>query len=45
MQKITIMKHFILSLAISFITIAAMTQTILIHEAANYEAANWKTWL
>jgi len=39
------MKRFTLSLAISLITIAAMSQTILINEPVNYEAANWKTWL
>jgi membrane-associated phospholipid phosphatase len=39
------MKHITLSLAVSFITMAIMAQTILIHEPVNYEAANWKTWL
>ncbi len=39
------MKHFILSLAISFIAIIAVAQTTLKYKPSNYEATNWKTWL
>jgi len=39
------MKRFTLSLAVTFISAVAVAQTILIHDAVNYQAANWKTWL
>ena len=39
------MKQIILSMAISLTFIASIAQTNVSRTAANYEAANWKTWL
>ncbi|MDB5205348.1 MAG: Phosphoesterase, PA-phosphatase related, partial [Flavisolibacter sp.] len=39
------MKQVILSLLVMHVAIAAIAQTSVKHQSANYEAANWKTWL
>ncbi len=39
------MKQIILSVVITLITIVATAQMNVQHQSANYEAANWKTWL
>ncbi len=43
--KSIIMKQIILSIMISLTTIVSTAQTKVPGESANYEAANWKTWL
>jgi membrane-associated phospholipid phosphatase len=39
------MKQIIFSVVVILTTIVAAAQTALTHQSANYEAANWKTWL
>ncbi|HZV70850.1 MAG TPA: phosphatase PAP2 family protein [Saprospiraceae bacterium] len=39
------MKKILLSIVVTITTLAAMAQTDKQHQTANYEAANWKTWL
>ena len=39
------MKQIILSIVISLMAIVAMAQTNVLRQSANYEAANWKTWI
>jgi membrane-associated phospholipid phosphatase len=39
------MKKIILSITITLTTIVVMAQPNVPHQSANYEAANWKTWL
>ena len=39
------MKQIILSIVISLTAIVAMAQMNVPRQSANYEAANWKTWL
>src|SRR5712671_6925476 len=39
------MKQIILSIVITLTAIVAMPQTNVPHQSANYEAANWNTWL
>jgi hypothetical protein len=39
------MKQIIFSVVVILTTIVVAAQTALSHQSANYEAANWKTWL